>query len=672
MFSHQQEIDTLSSRLIKGYLTREINLDVIAKDIESMQPDGSWADVDYTNVTLYFPAGKHLERLVSMAIAYRKAGLKYSGLEELYEKILAGIDYFFTKKPSSTNWWYIDIGAPQEYMIVLLLLKSKMDKKTLLHYSSYLEDRTSNPEHGGKNRTWVSAITIHKGCIEDNYNLIEIGFKSIASTIVIEHVQGVEGIKPDYSFHQHRPQLYSGGYGMGTMSDLSQYIMLAHGLSFEKLFTMEKIKILSKVLLEGHQLLGYRRTFDFGAIGRNIGRPNSGKNISPQILRQMQIIDPVNANAYQKWEEHINGAPFAVMGNKYFWKSDIMTHHGANYYMSAKIISTRTNGTEMLNGENLKGYYLPLGSTNILTTGNEYKNIFAVWDWTRVPGTTSVRNQSSALLRWYFFGSNTFAGGVSNSKNGVIAYEHSYNGVQAKKSYFFIGDAMLCMGSGITACKTQEVITSVNQCIHQGDITFSQSDIVGKLTKTKCTLDDVNWVYHDNVGYLFPKGGKLTIQQMKQSGSWREISESQIDELVEHDVFSLWISHGRTPVDDSYAYIVMPDKPLSYFESGSINHGFEIIKNTAAIQAVKNSIYNSYAIIFYESGTVDMGDGLTVTSDAKGMVYIEKTPESYNISVSDPVYSQKAINITLNNKTIHLDFPQGDYQGSTATYSYKL
>jgi chondroitin AC lyase len=174
------------------------------------------------------------------------------------------------------------------------------------------------------------------------------------------------------------------------------------------------------------------------------------------------------------------------------------------------------------------------------------------------------------------------------------------------------------------------------------------------------------------VGYIFPIGGKLTIQQMMQSGSWREINESQKDKPVRHDVFSLWLSHSTTPMNESYTYIVMPDKPLSYFKNGSINHGFEIVKNTTTIQAVKNSVFNSYAVVFYEPGTVDMGDGLTITSDAKGMVYIEKMLESYNVSVSDPIYSQKDVNITLNNKTIHFDFPQGDYQGSTTTQSYKL
>src|SRR5690606_23137259 len=124
----------------------------------------------------------------------------------------------------------------------------------------------------------------------------------------------------------------------------------------------------------------------------------------------------------------------------------------------------------------LKGYNLPLGATNILTSGEEYKNIFPIWDWTRVPGTTAVMNQSAAVLPWYLFGNNEFAGGVSNGQVGAIAYEHSYNGVRAKKAYFFADGAMLCLGAGINAIRTQQVATSVNQCYLEGDITFGAAE----------------------------------------------------------------------------------------------------------------------------------------------------------------------------------------------------
>ncbi|EOR94162.1 hypothetical protein ADIARSV_2657 [Arcticibacter svalbardensis MN12-7] len=51
--------------------------------------------------------------------------------------------------------------------------------------------------------------------------------------------------------------------------------------------------------------------------------------------------------------------------------------------------SSRTRGTESLNNENLLPNWLPFGATAIIRTGDEYYNIFGVWDWTKIPGVTN-------------------------------------------------------------------------------------------------------------------------------------------------------------------------------------------------------------------------------------------------------------------------------------------
>lgn len=116
----------------------------------------------------------------------------------------------------------------------------------------------------------------------------------------------------------------------------------------------------------------------------------------------------------------------------------------------------------------------------------------------------AVANQSTADLRWYLFGSNQFGGGVSNAHNGVMAYEHAYQGVEARKAYFFMGDAMVCMGSGIKAARTQEVRTSVNQCLANGEVTYGLSGHTYRLTNN-LSDKNIDWAYHDNVGYISRK-----------------------------------------------------------------------------------------------------------------------------------------------------------------------
>jgi len=684
LFGQQQDIDIITERLVSKHLKENYEPELVAGYMAAMNSDGSWHDIDYDKVIREFPAGVHLTRLIKMTLAYRQEGSSFTGSEELLKKILSGLDFYYKKQPKSTNWWYNDIGSPQNYMIVLILLKGHISKEKLHYYSSYIQDKTDNQAHKGKNRTWVSAITMYKGCIEDNYGLISIGFNSIASTIMIADKKMVEGIKTDNSIHQHRPQLYSGGYGMSFMSDLAQYIYLSRETSFRELFTPEKIKLFSDTMLEGQRLFGYRQTFDFGTEGRNISRYNHVNNASPELLELMKIVDPENAKAYDEWMRHLDGGPFSKAGNKFFWNSAIVTHHGSNYYLSAKVISTRTNGTEMLNGENLRGYYLPLGATNILVTGKEYKNIFPVWDWTHIPGTTAAENQSTALLEGYHFGTNKYAGGVTNGKSGCIAFEHDYKGIKAKKSYFFIGDAMLCLGTGISVNTDDNIMTTLNQCYADGEVHLSENDRVQKLDIPVRSFDNLDWVHHGKVGYIFPDRLKSVVQRKNLTGSWRLVRDTGDEKEISADIFSLWVDHGVNPRSDTYCYIVVPDISLNDFKKTSKDHGFKVIKNTEDIQAVSNKNTGIYAVVFYNPGILTLDDKLEISVDKEAIVLIEKIKNGYQFSVSDPLYEAQEINIKINKKlqgdnaaisgtssTLCFELPQDEYAGQPIIKSYE-
>ena len=563
-----------------------------------------------------------------------------------------------------------------------------MAPEDVRHYSSYLKDLTDNAGHQGMNRIWVSAITLHKGCIENDSELIEKGFKGVASTLVIADGQRVEGIKIDNSFHQHRPQLYSGGYGMSFAESTATLMALSANTYFSSIFSADKKKLFSDLLFKGHQLFSYRNAVDFGTIGRNIARPGAIKGISPLTLDELAIIDAPQASSYLNWKAHLQGADFPEFyrGNKYFWKSDIMTQHGKDYYLSAKVISRRTNGTEMLNGENLKGYNLPLGATNIMTTGEEYRDIFPVWDWTRVPGTTAVMNQAAAVLPWYLFGTNEFAGGISNGQIGAIAYEHSYNGIQAKKAYFFADGEMLCLGAGINAIRTQQVVTSVNQCYSKNEIRMGQENENVKL-EPKDSLKFLNgellkWVFHDGVGYIFPSGGDIALKNAMQSGSWKAIGAGD-SEIISKPVFSLWLNHGTAPSDDSYAYIVSPNISFEDFKRKAMSQSFTILVNDKHIQTVKYR--ESYFIIFYGAGTAKLENGLDISSGSEAIVMMEPKNKGFQLSVSDPTHQQDIIKISINQKlkgqavsyskdglsTIVFDCPEGDYKGSSITRFYE-
>lgn len=675
-----KSLDILTERLVARSLR---GTGMQAGHSANMQADGSWPDINYQD-SLTARWSTHMKRLRSMAAAYSNP----SGGSYLSRQLLQNIDksfgFIYNKPLRSSNWWDTVIGGPNDYMAALILVKKHLKSDQVKKYATYLVDATPNQSHKGQNRVWVSIITIYKGCITDDPQLVEKGYTSLASTLTIEQAQGNEGIKADHSFHQHRPQLYSGGYGLGYVRDMAEMLAIAHQTVFAGLFTTEKKEILSHLALKGHQLLEYRDVADFGTIGRNITRANGVSGIDTVTLNNLSLIDPVQATDYAQWKAHLTGGTFpaAYRGNNYFWKSDIMTQHGSNYYLSAKVISTRTAGTESLNGENLKGFNLPLGATNIMTHGREYSNIFPVWDWTKIPGTTAVNHPASVLLQWYLYGSNQFAGGASDGKAGLIAYEHSYNGIQAKKAYFFLGDAMLCLGAGINALGIQTVHTTVNQAFLNGDVVINAGNKTEQLNEKSKQFRDLQWVYHDGVGYVFPEASPVTISKAPQSGNWKSINVAGSNEPVTRDVFSCWFAHGTAPTDAHYQYIVVPAATKETFLASKEPGKIKVVSNTADIQAVSYDDY--YAIVFYEPGTVVMPDGLSISSRMKATVLIRHTSGGYRITAADPVHKQPELILVLNRKLegpdvidqgntaeVKLTFPTGDNTGNTVSRLYK-
>lgn len=701
----QASIDRVAELLNQKHLEANPATDAEVKRwMDGMNADGSWDDGKYGQMNA---AGRTApNRLVVMAVAYRHPKSGYYMNEKLLERIVDGCTYFADNHPQETgkrgdpgyNWWYDEIGTPQRFVVPLLLVKGYADQEKLAYCSKkYVRNLVRRFLGEAKNLTWICEIAIYKGCIENDFAVVQEAFDGILSTLAIISEQGEEGIKADASFHQHHEQIYSGGYGMSITNDIAGYMEIAEGTLFYN-YTQEKNELFRFMLLQGHRLLGYRGVIDFGTIGRGIARDSEGKrtNIDPAVLRWMAKTDTEHKDEYEAWIDHIeNQAPFPLNINKHFWKSDMMTQHGANYYMSAKIISTRTLGVEMINSENKLGYNLPLGATNILTSGKEYNGgdyghagaIYGIWDWSRVPGTTAAQNVDSARLGGYLYGTNTFGGGISNEKDGVLAYKHDYRGLKAQKAYFFIDDCMVCLGTGITTDGKSPIATSVNQAFFRAPVTFGLTDgttnnqtAITPVTRLTSFDNTLSWIHHDNVGYIFPERGLITAGGLLQKGNWNNIGTGNPLTSDQGRVFSAYFEHGTAPQNATYQYIVVPDMSLGDFEAFTKDHGFEIMANTKSAQAVKRG--HKYAVVFYEGAEVTMDD-LRLSAGGPLMALIVVENGEYQVSVSDPTYrAGRPVSLTLNKKLIggtelsdgtkiELRMPSGDYTGSTVTNVYQ-
>ena len=132
----------------------------------------------------------------------------------------------------------------------------------------------------------------------------------------------------------------------------------------------------------------------------------------------MMITDPEHSQIYLDFiSRNFSGSHTPLFnGDKHFWRSDMTVHRAHSWFSSIKMSSERVKGSEALNSENLKGYYVADGATYIMVDGNEYNDIFPVWNWRKLPGVTCYQSNEplKVLTINGYRNNNDFTGGLSN------------------------------------------------------------------------------------------------------------------------------------------------------------------------------------------------------------------------------------------------------------------
>ena len=692
------QVSIITERIQKNLISQELNEADVARYLDNLNADGSWSDIDYSNRsnTNWEPLS-HSRRLLLACRAYNKEGSGFFHSEEAKGKIMKIIEFYIGRQPKSDNWWYNAIGAPVNLGPALVLMKPaggfgieqpQLEKFTndLIKYydESVIEWPFSNT---GANKIWLLNSSINKACVTDNAEVLRENFRLAFEEAEIK-TGSAEGIKIDNSFWQHGPQLYCAGYGMSFLADITNFGLLAHDSDYE--MTTEQLKTLTNAVLDGYQWFCQNDAFDFSSAGREISRRGAvgSANLKTYISRLLEMEAP-RQEELKNFSRFIDGeAPFQSQGNRYFWESDIMVQHGPDYYFSARVPSKRTNATERMNNENLKRKWLPWGATNLMSEGDEYRNLFPVWDWSRIPGVTSFLEDVPGLPvsgGAYLVSPADFAGGVSDGTTGLAAYDYSWDGITGKKAWFFTPEAIYCLGANITTEYDYPVVTSVNQCFSSGPVTVMEGSERYVFEESSVNSGELNWVHHDKFGYLFPAGGNISLRNMDQSGSWSEINLSQSSEKITHKVFSLWYDHGKKPSDTSYEYIIVPSADAARFAKWSKKNPLLLITNTTDIQAVHDKKSGIYGIALYNAGSVAVRKKMFVGANKPCLILFKENKNGITVTLSDPTQTLTDLKLIVSMKlkgedisinedgisTVNIDLPAGDEAGKSVTFVFE-
>ena len=397
--------------------------------LQFMRSDGSFRDLNYSGTSDASAGnlqshGKRLETL-SLSLKWNDPSNPYYGSPTLRSQILQGWSYLAARGGSvrAPNWWWKAIGVPQGMAQGLVLMRDEMSPAVRTQVlNKYFGSVWSPSKYDGANLTSQASLAMIDGLLRGNTGRI----REVVSRVSAElSGYGGEGIQRDLSFQQHRLNgklnYYSGHYGLLSAKDTAQLMRWAAGTDFA--FGSAAADQELRFLLDHLQWLTRGDTFDVASMGRMvtshyalINAPATLRNALVDMLPLGHRTDELAA-AIERYEAGASDAN-ALSGHKSLWRSDAVAYQRPELMATLRMISSRTLRPETAAGQNTRGFFEGDGFTLFVQDGDELggrgeQDIFPVWDWQRVPGTTVQHNGSIPHLD--MFKTSTNSTGSSNS-----------------------------------------------------------------------------------------------------------------------------------------------------------------------------------------------------------------------------------------------------------------
>ncbi|HTW93420.1 MAG TPA: polysaccharide lyase family 8 super-sandwich domain-containing protein, partial [Tepidisphaeraceae bacterium] len=614
-----------------------------------LSADGSWPDINYASGDpSVWPPSSHLGRILNLLVLARQPQTSPAMAGRCIAAAHRALAYWMIHDYRCPNWWFNQIGVPQLLGNIALVMGNDLTPAERNYILNVAMPRSHVGAMTGENRIWLAGNGLIRAALLDDPALVA----KAAAVIQSEYrVTTAEGIQPDWSFHQHGPQQQFGNYGLSCAADLSRWALILRGTPYA--ISPDRLAILRNYLLRGQAWITWRGTMDIGSCGRQLApdSPRAKAAAMEDIFRTMEVADPAHAAEYAAYvARNADSAPNDLVGTVVFWRSDYAIDRQREWMAAVKMHSARVIGGESLNGENLSGVQLADGATFLYLTGHEYDDIFPVWDWRKIPGTTEL--QTGTRPTWTKKTdqnrSTIFVGGASDGENACCAMDFQRDGVKAHKAWFMHGNVLICLGSAISSSSPDPVVTTLNQCILNGPIVIDGSAGQKTVSQISARLSDVDSITHDGFRYTFPYPQPLLIEAGPRTGNWKVVynTASTPKADVTKNVFTLCIDHGRHPDSAAYAYFVSPAEippPV-----------VKILSNTADLQSVQ--IGDWTAAVFWSPGTADL-NGASIAVDHACVVLMNLTANGSRITAADPTERLAALDISVNGRFHRLQLP---------------
>ncbi|MFF3673875.1 polysaccharide lyase 8 family protein [Streptomyces sp. NPDC002120] len=648
-------------------------------------------------------------RLATMAQAYAQPGTGLTGDSGLAADIMTGLDHLHERvynpaKGPFGNWWDFRIGSPQLLLDIGTVLYARLSPAQLAGYLAavdrFVPDSSVAQYTGtstGANRVDLCRSLALRGILGRSPAKVALARDALSPVFPV--VTSGDGFYADGSFVQHTYLSYTGSYGAVLLGGLAGLFALLSGStwavtdpgrqlvldSVEKSFAPFLYNGLMMDAVSGRSTSrGNPRTNSYGFQGGDHGRGHG-------VLASIALLGTAASSAErQRWRGLVkgwaqrdyyspvlsdtdlgvaalarlgavldDGAVTAIAeptGHRLFPAMDRAVHRRPGWAASISMASRRMGLYETGNGENLRGWHA--GAGMLQWWGDTYGNgqyTDAFWptvDPYRLPGTTVSRKPLADAEGGAWGLPRPDVNWVGGATDGEYAAVGQFvrglsSTLYAKKSWFCLADAIVCLAGSVRATDGVAVETVVDnrnlgaagtQALTVNGI--AQSTALG----WSATLPGTRWAQiAGHGGYVFPGGATVRALREARTGSWHDINTGGTTDTVTRRYLTLWFDHGVDPVDAACSHILLPGATAAATAARAADTGWlTVLANDNAQQGVRVAALGVTAVNFWFAGSVG-----ALTADGPACVLVREHGDGRaTLCVSDPMRMRASLTLT--------------------------
>jgi len=298
--------------------------------------------------------------------------------------------------------------------------------------------------------------------------------------------------------------------------------------------------------------------------------------------------------------------------------------------------------------ENLFGQYISAGALEILAKGNPVAPdsnglSFNGWDWAHIPGTTVASLPFSALANSTMRQMNgkDFLAHAALGNNGVFAMDYkdinSATGMTARKTAFFFGDKILCLGSDIRDTGgTYPIHTTLFQTAFGAGNTSLVNGAVASGNSYSLSQTGGPFWATDAVGngFVVPASAyntnSITVQRSSQTSPNQANTASTTGDFAK-----AYIDHGAAPASGSYQYAVLVQGGAATQNfAADFDSYFQVLKQDSQAHVVLYVPDSTYSYVVWDTNATLPVGGQLLMVDKPSVTLLQQVAGSNELQVS--------------------------------------